>query len=237
MQYHTHRANPPFWRHDAYSLRKLSGAIAKCIRQAKQLGNLQAGSVIVDMGCGDAPYKRMLTESGAKYIGCDISPGLHTDVLLADGGVVPLDAGSVGCVTSFQVLEHIWDIDAYLGECRRLLSDDGLLILSTHGSWLYHPHPTDFRRWTLDGLQRELSSRGFSVISTWSIVGPLAWTTQFRTLGYHNLLGYLGWPGKLFSALFCLFMYLRMSLEDHITPESIRRNNASTYLVLARVAS
>lgn len=231
------RSDAPFWRHDAYTLRHLKHAIERCARKAWQLGALAPNTTVVDLGCGDAPYKAVLTESGARYLACDLDRAPTVDIVLNADGSVPLPDSSASCVASFQVLEHVWDIDLYLAECRRLLTDDGLLILSTHGSWLYHPHPADFRRWTREGLTRELSSRGFELVEFWPVVGPLAWTTQFRTLAYHHVLAKLGFPGRLLSALICSFMYLRMSLEDKVTPAELKGNNAAVYVMLAKPVS
>lgn len=187
----------------------------------------------MDLGCGDAPYRSLIISDGSCYIGCDLQLGPAVDIMLEDG-LAPLPTGSADCVTSFQVLEHVWDLDRYLGECRRLLAPDGLLMLSTHGTWLYHPHPHDFRRWTLDGLQKELSSRGFEITHTYPVVGPLAWTTQFRTLAYHHVLARLGPIGRAISRALCLLMYFRMKLEDQITPDSLIRDNAAVHVILAR---
>ncbi len=228
------RFNAPYWRHDAYTLRKLATAIVDCIGRARASGILLENTTVVDLGCGESPYKTLLAAQGARYIGCDIQPGSAVDHVIDADGTTPLPDKLAQCVTSFQVLEHVWDLDRYLGECHRLLAEDGLLILSTHGNWLYHPHPTDFRRWTLDGLTRELTSRGFSIIETWPIVGPLAWTTQFRTLAYHHVLKKFGLVGKFLSALLCLMMYVRMTMEDRLTPKTLIRNNAAVYLVMAR---
>jgi len=81
---------------------------------------------------------------------------------------------------SFQVLEHVRDIDTYLKEAGRVLRDDGLMLLSTHGTWLYHPHPEDHRRWTREGLIGEIARRGFQVTDCIAVVGPLAWTSMVR---------------------------------------------------------
>jgi len=107
-------------------------------------------------------------------------------------------------------------------------------VLSTHGVWLYHPHPTDFRRWTRDGLVREVESRGFKVESITGVVGPLAWTTQFRSLGYHHLLMRVPLVGRWLSAAVCIFMNLRMSMEDAITPSVQIDTNAAIYVLIAR---
>ncbi|MFW1494634.1 methyltransferase domain-containing protein, partial [Vibrio parahaemolyticus] len=79
-------------------------------------------------------------------------------------------------VVSFQVLEHVRDVGCYLNEARRVLNTGGRLLLSTHGTWLYHPHPEDHRRWTRLGLIDELATYGFEVTDCVPVVGPLAWT-------------------------------------------------------------
>ena len=150
------------------------------------------------------------------------------------GQPVPLASESAELILSFQVLEHVWDLDWYLGEAHRLLSRDGALLLSTHGTWLYHPHPTDYRRWTRDGLVAELEARNFSVESVVPLVGPLAWTTQFRSLGYHSILSRLPVLGGVASAVLCSLMNLRMIIEDAITPGHLKECNAAVYLVTAR---
>jgi SAM-dependent methyltransferase len=137
-------------------------------------------------------------------------------------------------VVSFQVLEHVWDLDWYLGECWRILRPGGWLLLSTHGVWLYHPHPTDYRRWTRDGLLDELGQRGLQVKVAEGVVGPLAWTTQFRLLGLRHVLRAIPWIGpSLVPPVACL-MNLRMIFEDALTPASIRDDNACIYVTFSR---
>jgi SAM-dependent methyltransferase len=101
-------------------------------------------------------------------------------VTIIPGKPLDLADASVDGVTSFQVLEHVWDIDWYLRESYRILKPGGWLLLSTHGTWLFHPHPTDFRRWTRPGLEDEIKARGFTHVGTLPIAGPLAWTLMIR---------------------------------------------------------
>src|SRR5687768_13446541 len=139
-----------------------------------------AGARVLDFGCGTRPYEQWFIAAGAQYRGADIDAA-H-EVRVADGRLGCAD-GEYDLVASFQVLEHVWDLGTYLGEARRALRPDGWLLLSTHGNWLYHPHPTDYRRWTAEGLKREVESHGFRLVRMEPVVGPLAWTTIFRALG------------------------------------------------------
>ncbi len=136
-------------------------------------------------------------------------------------------------LSRFRVLEHVWDIDWYLRECHRLLVPGGWLILSTHGVWPYHPHPTDYRRWTGDGLQAELESRGLKVIAFHGLIGPLGWTTQIRALGFRHVLLKIPVLAALAPAV-AMVMNLRIAAEELLTPDVVRQENASVYVAFCR---
>jgi SAM-dependent methyltransferase len=227
------RLEPPFWRHDAYTLRRLAAAL-RAVVEPLQAG-WRPGATVIDFGAGDAPYRSLFDAAKARYICCDLGEG--AEVAIEPGRPVALADAVADAVVSFQVLEHVWDLDWYLGECARLLKADGTLILSTHGTWPYHPHPTDFRRWTRDGLVAELESRGFVIRELRPLLGPLAWTTQFRALGYHAVLSKLPLLGPLLSAGVCALMHLRMTIEDKLTPPEWIATNAAVYVVVAQKAA
>jgi SAM-dependent methyltransferase len=189
------------------------------------------GQVVFDLGCGDRPYEPLIRSMNFDYVACDIEGDV--DVTMTPGVRVDRPDHAAAGVVSFQVLEHVWDLDWYLGECRRLLKPGGWLLLSTHGTWPYHPHPTDYRRWTRDGLVAELQTRGFLVTSVHGLVGPLAWTTQIRALGYRQVLLRVPGAGLLVNLLMAA-MNLRMVVEDAMTPATIVETNACMYVVLCR---
>lgn len=223
------RLRPSYWDHQYHPLVLLRRALEQV------LGELPApaspGAPVIDLGCGESPYRPLFLARGFGYVGCDIAG--TPDLLLAEDGRAPLDDGVAAGVVSFQVLEHIWDLDAYLGEARRLCQPGGWLMLSTHGTWPYHPHPTDYRRWTRDGLVRELADRGFDIVKVVPILGPLAWTSQIRLLGFREAL--LRLPlGRLLSGLCTVLMNLRIGIEEGLTPARFRDSNACIYLTLSR---
>lgn len=227
------RLHPPFWRHDAYTLSRLAEAVIAALGEVLP-APVGGAPCVVDLGAGDAPYRSLFQDRGARYLACDIDAPAGGDTLRIDiGQPVPLADGCAQVVVSFQVLEHVWDLDWYLGEARRLLAPDGRLLLSTHGTWLYHPHPTDFRRWTRTGLIAELEQRGFEIKSVRALVGPLAWTTQFRALGWNRLLQALPLVGPWIAGLSNTLHHLRMRLEDALTPRDWAEDNAAVYLVVA----
>lgn len=222
------RQRSSWFQHDGYMLGRLDAAILKA------LGSLDGGTgcSIIDIGSGMQPYAAAIRQRGSTYVPCDLGPGPHAT--LQPGQTLPLPAAAFDVGLSVQVLEHVWDLDEYLAHFRRHLTPDGRLILSTHGVWLFHPHPADFRRWTRTGLVRELETRGFEVEQIIPILGPLAWTTQFRAMGYIYALRRLGLIGSLLARITGLVMNSRMWLEDLLTPARVTRDNACVYVTISR---
>ena len=223
------RSAPRLWDTDWLVLRPL----ARLLRQ-QAAAHVTPGAVMVDFGCGDMPYATAMRALGFDYRGADIGAG--GELQIDAGGRVPLPDSCAGAVLSVQVLEHVRDLASYCGEIRRLLRDDGTLLLSTHGNWLYHPHPEDHRRWTRTGLALDLASQGLIVEECLAIAGPLAFTTLMRMTGFAFMLRKLPLIGTPLAASLAVVMNIRAWLEDVITPAQIRMDNASVYLVRARKA-
>jgi SAM-dependent methyltransferase len=192
----------------------------------------RAGEVAIDLGCGSQPYRPIFESRGLRYRGADFEGAeIHID---ASGRVDAPDA-SADLVLSFQVLEHVRDVSGYLGEARRILRPSGSLVLSTHGTWLYHPHPEDHRRWTRQGLLGELARCGFETTECMALLGPLAWTTLVRlTCGYQLCLR-VPVLGRALAGALALIMNVRGYLEERITPDWVRRDNACVYVTVSKV--
>ena len=132
---------------------------------------LEPGSRVLDFGCGVRPYRDAFPDD-VEYLGADLPENESADLAIVDGTVDLADA-SVELVISTQVLEHVPDPQAYLAECRRVLRSGGWLVLTTHGVMFHHPHPTDFWRWTTEGLQRVVTQAGLTVRSVTPVMGAV----------------------------------------------------------------
>ena len=221
------RLYPRLWDTDWLVLKGMHRAIdAMAARIARP------GLVALDFGCGAKPYEPLFTARGVSYLGADFDDA-H-DHQIASNGKLSAPDSSADLVVSFQVLEHVRDLDMYFAEARRALRPDGLMLLSTHGTWLYHPHPEDHRRWTREGLTGDIEARGFEVIECVPIVGPLAWTTTLRLTCFKFALVKIPVIGGPLAAALGVVMNLKAALEDKVTPAWVTRDNACVYVTLSR---
>lgn len=101
----------------------------------EQLVNFEG--VLLDVGCGDMPYKPLLTAPPSRvtrYIGLDLeyreTARVRPDILWSEGKI-PLADDSVDCAISTEVFEHCPDPEAVMREIWRVLKPRGLLFYTT----------------------------------------------------------------------------------------------------------
>lgn len=208
-----------FWA-DGLAAAALEGTV-----RSFSMNHSLSNRVVLDVGCGTMPYRSMFVARGARYIGADIDG--TPDILIDTAGTLPLADESVDFVVSFQVLEHVRNVPAYLSMVRRVLRKDGRMFLSTHGVWPYHPHPTDYWRWTRDGLRVALEDAGFRVHKMTALCGPAAWIPMFPLLVGKKILG----PIWFLLAPVNLCVNLLAWAADCLTPAGLRDTNAAIFAV------
>jgi 2-polyprenyl-3-methyl-5-hydroxy-6-metoxy-1,4-benzoquinol methylase len=106
------------------------------------------GKRVLDAGCGTGYGSAELAQSAAEVTGVDISadaieyasasyqiPGLH--FLKSSCIAIPMPAESVDLVVAFEVIEHITDYRAFINECARVLTREGLLVISSPNKRYY----------------------------------------------------------------------------------------------------
>lgn len=215
------RSAPP-WHRLAYIIRRLPVAIRELSAELE----LPGGGRILDYGCADVPYRGFFPRE-ADYVTADLPGNPQALVEIAPDGSVPVEDGGFDAVLSTQVLEHVGDPALYLSECHRVLRPGGRMLLSTHGTMLYHPDPVDYWRWTCEGLRRIVGDAGFRIVRFEGIMGVTATGLQFTQDG---LLGRL--PRPLRPAL-CLVMQSLVALGDRLDGDESRNLNALVFALVA----
>jgi SAM-dependent methyltransferase len=212
----------PRWSRLAHVVRVLPKAIAEL---APELLVPAAGRVL-DYGCADQPYRRLLAE-GTEYVPADLPGNPQADVEVQPDGTVPLPDDSFDAVLSTQVLEHVQDPATYLSECFRVLRPGGRMLLSTHGIMVWHPDPVDHWRWTCGGLRHAVESAGFEVVRFEGVVGLAATGLQ---LVQDSMI--YAMP-RLLRKPFAFVMQALMGLADRIQGAESRRYNALVFVLVA----
>lgn len=177
--------------------------------EMKALAPLAQGRLL-DVGCGSEPYRALFTVS--EYLGLEIdSPEARSRGVadaFYDGRRFPFDAARFDAVLCNQVLEHVFEPDAFVAEICRVLAPGGRLILTVPFVWDEHEQPHDYARYSSFGLRALLERNGFTVV-------------QHR---------------KLLADCSVLFQLLNAYLYKVLRTRSMMLNVVSTALLLAPVS-
>jgi SAM-dependent methyltransferase len=140
---------------------------------------------LLDVGCGDKPYEHLFRPYVAEYIGIEHQPTFHVTSAASrdkadvhyEGSTLPFPDASFDTVLSVQVLEHTPDPATLLAEMARVMTPDGLLILTAPFSFRLHEEPHDYYRFSRHGLVSLCTRSGLEIEelvphgSLWSLLG------------------------------------------------------------------
>jgi SAM-dependent methyltransferase len=210
------------WHRYAHHIRTLPARLEALVPELR----LPPEGRILDYGCAELPYRSFFPPD-ARYVAADLPGNPHATLELAEDGSVPLPSDSFDAVLSTQVLEHVTDPALYLAECFRVLKPGGRLLLSTHGTFVYHPDPDDYWRWTCAGMQRIAREAGFEVVRFEGIIGLLP-------TGLQLVQDAIYWQvPRLLRAPFALVMQTLISLGDRLHSEGSRELNSQVFALIA----
>ncbi|WP_411726932.1 class I SAM-dependent methyltransferase [Methyloglobulus sp.] len=163
----------------------------------------EAQGVMLDYGCGGQPYKSFFMPKLSRYIGADVAAaeGVSLDIEIEPCQALPLDAASIDTLLSTQALEHLDDVEFYLGECARLVRPGGVLILTAPMQWRHHEVPYDYWRFTKFGLISLLERHDFSIKSISPCGGVYALIGQIFLSHLHERGVQKKWLNKIINRL------------------------------------
>lgn len=194
--------------------------------------SLPYAGVVVDLGCGSAPYRELILKRAERYIGVDWPEGCHgaagVDIFADLTGPFPASDCFADTVVCFQVIEHIPEPGAFLAECRRILKPGGNLFITTPFMWRVHEAPHDYYRFTRYGLQHLLAKAGFESVEVRENTG--FWQSWVLKFNYHTS-GLAKGPLKLLCAPVWFLGQVLAPLFDKIDNNPLE---TASYTVTAR---
>lgn len=150
------------------------------------LGKLPAGGTLLDIGSWDGKKTLMWAKAArAKIVlGIEIvakmaklarSKNIRTYITDIDHGKWPIKNGSVDCVLSNLVIEHLTDVDHFISESHRITKRGGYSIVSTNNLASWHNIASLLFGWAPFDLTN-------SSPKAWSIGNPLVLHKKEKSL-------------------------------------------------------
>lgn len=122
---------------------------------------------LLDVGCGEKPYKGILFPQVNSYIGIDLPQTLHAQCeadAFANAHRLPFKKEAFDMVLCLEVLEHVESPLDVLREIYAVLRKGGVLVLSAPQNYCLHNDPADFYRFTRQGLVELVGNQaGFTI--------------------------------------------------------------------------
>jgi SAM-dependent methyltransferase len=112
---------------------------------------------VLDVGCGQSPYRFLLDPKTTQYIGIDISDAdkfdyENSEIVPFDGEHIPFLDGHFDAVVCTEVLEHVSQFQGLVDEIQRVMRDGGQAIITVPWSARFHYIPHDYFRYTPSSL-------------------------------------------------------------------------------------
>ena len=151
-----------------------------------------ASGKLIDLGCGDMPYRDLIVGKVSQYDTFDIEE--RTDGVVFVGDIQNMDMindNSYDSAVCFEVLEHVRRPAKALSEIFRILKPAASIILSVPHLSRLHEEPHDYFRYTKYGIQFLLEDAGFKVV---------------EVNAHGGLFSFLG--HQFFSFFICLFWHI-----------------------------
>jgi ubiquinone/menaquinone biosynthesis C-methylase UbiE len=180
---------------------------------------------VLDIGCGQSPYKHLLNSQKTQYCGLDIEEAdqkfnyENSEIIHFDGYNIPLSSDSIDGFICTEVLEHIQEPEKFITEIYRVLKRGGVGILTVPWSARYHYIPYDYYRYTPSTLNQffqdfssiEIAPRGTDI----TVIVSKIIVAYFR--GLKSPKKFISWLLKVIVALIVFPFFVLCIFVGHLS--------------------
>lgn len=178
-----------YWRDGDHAIPRTDPTIGLRMAHLRRLAGDGAGKRALDIGCGGGIFSAALHEMKYQTLGVDLSSNAvafaaneYPDVefrACGPDGAIPAEDNTFDMVWCSEVIEHVFDVFAFLSEINRVTKPGGRLLLTTpyHGlikntlialvrfDRHYDPYISHIRFFTPKSLRKCLTDTGFAIQS------------------------------------------------------------------------
>lgn len=192
-----------------------------------------AAGRLLDIGCGNKPYREMFAPYVTAHFGTDYSDTEFQGVMdvAADATALPFAANSFDTLLCTEVIEHVPNPALAFAEMARVLKPGGYLLLTTPQTWETHRAPYDFFRYTRFGLHHLATTHDLEVVKMVTHTGAGSTIGQLLSVFLFGPFVYKPAVIQIVPALFCQLVMTAFSLLDNFDRQ---RNLTLGYVMLAR---
>jgi SAM-dependent methyltransferase len=178
---------------DHNNSKSVKKALADC------MGRLGTGDIGLNVGAGNTKF--------TNFRNLDIFPGEHIHYVSKVETIPEVDNFFKVIVTQ-EVLEHVQDPNKAVNEMYRVLKPNGTLYCQLPFIIGYHPGPTDYWRFTKEGISELLTKAGFKIETIGITVGCASGFYRIAVEFFALLFSLpLPFAYHLFKAFFALVLF------------------------------
>ncbi|MGB9592462.1 MAG: methyltransferase domain-containing protein, partial [Candidatus Kryptoniota bacterium] len=120
---------------------------------------------MIDLGCGDMPFREFLINQVDMYDSLDLWPQSNDVIFVGNiEDMNMIESCTYDSAICLEVLEHVPNPQQAIKEIHRILKPSGIVIISVPHLSRLHNIPHDYFRFTIYGITYLLQSAGFEII-------------------------------------------------------------------------
>jgi SAM-dependent methyltransferase len=198
----------------AYAKHNDSPKVQKKIRSL--LAELAPNDWGLNLGAGD-------TSLHPQMINLDVNPAPSVNVVV-NSQILPFKDNSLSLVISQEVIEHLPDPALTIREVLRVLKTGGKFYCQAPFIIGYHPGPTDFWRFTREGMAQLFAAPGWRILDLDTAVGHGTGAYRIAVEAFAVTASLLGSPLYKPAKGFAALLFSPFKLFDFLTDSSAQKD-------------